>query len=293
MSEKIEQPRELEDLLEAIRARYDELSDRLQRIARHILEEPNDIAFETLAVVAERSNVQPSAIVRFAQAFGFSGASPMQRLVREGLLREDRSVGYAERIRQHRYSTSDEPEGPRELLSEFVQGNILALENLNHALGSRELSEAIEMLHKAETVFVAGFRRSFPVATYLAYMLGQAGKRTVLVDGLAGLQLQQVGGLRAGDLMLAISFAPYSHETLSLVEAAKGQCPVIAITDSVIGPIAKEADLILQVRESEVRGFRSLAASMCLAQSLAIGMAALRDESTAAEQPAKSLQHTI
>ena len=293
MPESKEQPHDFEEFLEAIRERHDELSDRLQRIARHILDEPHDIAFETLAVIAERSNVQPSAIVRFAQAFGFSGASPMQRLVREGLLREDRSVGYAERIRQHRYAVSGEPEGPRQLLSEFVQGNILALENLNHALGSRELSEAIEMLHYAETVFVAGFRRSFPVATYLAYMLGQAGKRTVLVDGLAGLQIQQVGGLRAGDVMLAISFAPYSHETLSLVEAAKGQCPVVAITDSVIGPIAKEADLILQVRESEVRGFRSLAASMCLAQSLAIGMAALRDEPSAADQPVKSSEPSI
>lgn len=278
MPENVSQPSDLDEFLEVIRARYDELSDRLQRIARHILDEPNDIAFETLAVIAERSNVQPSAIVRFAQAFGFTGATPMQRLIRDGLLREDRSVGYAERIRQHRYGITGEAEGPRQLLSEFVEGNILALENLNHALGLRELSEAIEMLHEAETVFVAGFRRSFPVATYLAYMLGQAGKRTVLVDGLAGLQNQQVGGLRAGDLMLAISFSPYSHETLSLVETAKGKCPVIAITDSVIGPIAKEANLILQVRESEVRGFRSLAASMCLAQSLAIGMAARRDE---------------
>lgn len=288
MPENIVQPRELEEFLEAIRARYDELSDRLQRIARHILDEPNDIAFETLAVIAERSNVQPSAIVRFAQAFGFSGASPMQRLVRDGLLREDRSLGYVERIRQHRYSVSGEAEGPRELLSEFVQGNIFALENLNHALGPRELSEAIDLLHQADTVFIAGFRRSFPVASYLAYMLGQAGKRTVLVDGLAGLHIQQIGGLRASDLMLAISFSPYSQETLSLVEAAKGHCPLIAITDSVISPIAKEADLILQVREAEVRGFRSLAASMCLAQSLAIGMAARRDEATLADQSIKT-----
>ena len=288
MLENVSQPRDLDEFLDVIRARYDDLSDRLQRIARHILDEPNDIAFETLAVVAERSGVQPSAIVRFAQAFGFSGATPMQRLVRDGLLREDRSVGYAERIRQHRYGTTGEAEGPRQLLSEFVEGNILALENLNHAVGLRELSEAIEMLHEAETVFVAGFRRSFPVATYLAYMLGQAGKRTVLVDGLAGLQIQQVGGLGAGDVMLAISFSPYSQETLNLVETAKGRCPVIAITDSVIGPIARDANLILQVRESEVRGFRSLAASMCLAQSLAIGAAARRDEAASDQEQIKS-----
>lgn len=278
MTEIVSPPRDLDEFLTAIRDRYDELSDRLQRIARHILDEPNDMAFETLAVIAERGNVQPSAIVRFAQAFGFSGASPMQRLIRDALLREDRSLGYAERIRQHRYAVAGDVEGPRQLLSEFVEGNILALENLNHALGLRELSESIDLLERAGTVFIVGFRRSFPVASYLAYLLAQTDKRIVLVDGLAGLQLQQTRGLDASDVIVAISFAPYSPETISLVEAAKGRCAIVAITDSVIGPIAKDATLVLQVRESEVRGFRSLAASMCLAQSLAIGLAAHKAE---------------
>lgn len=273
MTETKRPPKDLDSFLTAIRERYDTLSDRLQRIARHILDEPNDLAFETLAVVAERSKVQPSAIVRFAQAFGFSGASPMQRLIRDGLLQEDRSLGYAERIRQHRYAVADAEEGPRELLSEFVKGNILALENLNHSVGMRELSEASDMIEKAGTVFVAGFRRSFPVASYLSYMLAQAGKRIVLVDGIGGMHAQQVRDLHENDLLVAISYAPYSIETISLVEAFMDRGSVIAITDSVIGAVAKQGALILQVRESEVRGFRSLAASMCLAQSLAIGVA--------------------
>ena len=266
-------PEDLESFLLAIRERYDALSDRLQRIARHILDEPNDLAFETLAVVAERSGVQPSAIVRFAQAFGFAGASPMQRLIRDGLLQEDLSLGYAERIRQHRYATPGEEEGPRELLSEFVKGNILALENLNHSIGLRELTEAIDLIEKADTVYVTGFRRSFPVASYLTYMRAQADKRTVLVDGVGGLHLQQARGVRQGDVLVAVSFAPYSPETIALVDAFAEKGKVIAITDSVIGAIAKENALVLQVRESEVRGFRSLAASMCLAQALAIGLA--------------------
>lgn len=274
MNETVAPPGDLDELLAAIRDRYDDLSDRLKQIARHIIDEPNNVAFETLAVIAERSNVQPSAIVRFAQAFGFTGANPMQRLIREGLLREDRALGYSERIRQHRYAIAGDVEGPRQLLSEFVEGNILALENLNHAVGARELAEAIGLLDGAHTVFVVGYRRSFPVASYLSYLLAQGKKRTVLVDGLAGLQIQQTQGLGPNDVVVAISFAPYSAETIAVVEAVKGQSPIIAITDSVIGPIAKDANRVLQVRESEVRGFRSLAASMCLAQALAIGLAA-------------------
>lgn len=276
-------PEDLECFLREVRERYDTLSDRLQRIARHVLDEPNDLAFETVSVVAERSNVQPSAIVRFAQAFGFSGASPMQRLIREGLLKEDQSLGYAERIRQHRYATASEEEDPRGLLSDFVKGGILALENLNHSVGLRELSEALELIEQADTVYVAGFRRSFPVAAYLTYLLAQAGKRTVLVDGVGGLQEQQVKGARPGDLLVAISYAPYSPESVALVEAFASIGSVVAITDSVIGAIAKREALVLQVRESEVRGFRSLSASMCLAQSLAIGLASRRSLAAGAQ----------
>ena len=46
---------------------YDGLSKRLKQIARYVLDEPNELALETLAVIAKRCGVQPSAIVRFAQ----------------------------------------------------------------------------------------------------------------------------------------------------------------------------------------------------------------------------------
>jgi len=40
-----------------------------------------------------------SAIVRFAKTLGFSGASPMQRLLRDGLLAKHATLGYGERVR--------------------------------------------------------------------------------------------------------------------------------------------------------------------------------------------------
>ena len=48
---------------------------------------------------------------------------------------------------------------------------------------------------------------------------------------------------------------------------------ILSISDSLVSPIAKLASLVLHVRESEVRTFRSLAASICLAQALVIGFA--------------------
>jgi DNA-binding MurR/RpiR family transcriptional regulator len=123
-------------------------------------------------------------------------------------------------------------------------------------------------------VYVAGFRRSFPVAAYLAYSLLQVDKKTVFIDSLGGMSQQQVHGATEKDLLIAVSYHPYAGETVQLVDAASQRhCKVLAISDSLVSPVAKAANLVLQVREAEIRKFRSLSASMCLAQVLVISYA--------------------
>jgi DNA-binding MurR/RpiR family transcriptional regulator len=53
----------------------------------------------------------------------------------------------------------------------------------------------------------------------------------------------------------------------------RNKAQILSISDSRVSPIAKPASVALQVHDSEVRNFRSLAASMCLAQAVAIGFA--------------------
>jgi DNA-binding MurR/RpiR family transcriptional regulator len=273
MSAPAATPATADELRAAILARYEGLSKRLQQVARHVLDEPDDLALETLAVIAERSGVQPSAIVRFAKTFGFEGASQMQRLFRDGLLAGRRAPAYGERVR--RFSRTVEAQAARgELLDEFIEGASAALANLRQTAPRADLEAAIALLRRADTVYVVGFRRSFPVASYLAYSLQQAGKRTVFIDGVAGLARQQVQTLTPKDLLLAVSYQPYSEETVEAVTTAAALgAKVLSLSDSLVSPIAKPATVTLQVRESEIRGFRSLSASMCLAQALVIGFA--------------------
>jgi len=54
-------PRTSEEVRAAILARYEGLSKRLQQIARYVLDEPNAVALETLAVIGERAGAQLAA----------------------------------------------------------------------------------------------------------------------------------------------------------------------------------------------------------------------------------------
>lgn len=252
---------------------YDGLSKRLKQVARYVLDEPNELALETLAVIAERCGVQPSAIVRFAQAFGFSGASQMQRLFRDGLLSANNAIGYGERVRRFSESVSRTAAGEG-LLTEFVEGNILALQNLSETVSDKEMRGAVDLIANAAVVHVAGFRRAFPISAYLAYSLQQLGKHVQFIDGVGGLARPQANTIDDKDLLIAVSFHPYAPETVELTEiAARNGAQILSISDSRVSPIAKAADIALQVHDSEVRSFRSLAASMCLAQAVVIGFA--------------------
>ena len=275
MAESNNPPGTAEELRAAILVRYESLSKRLQQIARYVLDEPNAIALETLAVLSERTGVQPSAIVRFAKSFGFDGATQMQRLFRDGLLSGTAPLGYSERVREFNQNVEGKAVGdPSQVLGEFVEGNVLALQNLSKIIARDDLASAVKLISQAETVYVAGFRRSFPVAAYLAYSLLQVDKKTVFIDSLGGMSLQQVHGITGRDLLIAVSYHPYAGETVHVVDAAveKG-CKVLSISDSLVSPVAKPASLVLQVREAEIRKFRSLSASMCLAQALVISYA--------------------
>ena len=266
-------PKSAEEFRALLLNRYDKLSKRLQQVARYVLDEPNELALETLAVIAERCGVQPSAIVRFAQSFGFSGASQMQRLFRDGLLSANAALGYGERVRKFSESVSKTAAGDG-LLAEFVQGNVLALENLSETVSEEDMRSAVELIAKASVVHVAGFRRSFPISAYLAYSLQQLGKHVQFIDGVGGLAKPQANTIDRKDLLIAVSFHPYAPETVELVDiASRKGAKILSISDSRVSPIAKKASITLQVRDSEVRSFRSLAASMCLAQAVVIGFA--------------------
>ena len=268
-------PDNLESLRSAITSRYEELSPRLKQVASFVLDNPNDIALETLAVNAKRCDVQPSTIVRFAKVFGYSGASEMQRLFRDEILTAAPSPSYSERIRQfNERSDSVDRMLPYNVMQEFAESNIIALEHLRDAVRKEDLDRSIDLIQNAHTIYLAGVRRSFPVAAYLAYSLSHVEKRAFLLDGVAGMTSEQSWMLGADDLLIAVSFKPYANETLSVVEtAAANGVPMIAISDSRLSPIAKNADVCFEIKDAEVRQFRSLTASMCLAQTLVISYA--------------------
>src|SRR3546814_5085588 len=108
----------------------------------------------------------------------------MQRLFRDGLLSENAALGYGERVRQFHETVNSKNEGI-DVLAEFVEGNVLALHNMADSIAKADIAKAVRMIADAETGHVAGLRRYFPVAAYLAYSPQNEGKRLQFIDVVA------------------------------------------------------------------------------------------------------------
>lgn len=261
---------------EALRAqilgRYESLSKRLQQVATHVIDHPSDFALETLATIAERIGVQPSTIVRFAKEFGFDGASSMQRLFRDQLVSSPTELGYRQRVRRISDKTADGMPDAPSLLNEFVEASCASLRVLQNDKTNAFVEATIAAILEAEVVYVVGFRRSFSIASYISYAIGRTGKRVCAIDGVGGMQAQQIAGAGARDLVIAISFAPYADETLDACEVASAAGSVVhTLTDSELSPLGRTSRHMLAVHDAEVRGFRSLLATQLIAQTIVIG----------------------
>lgn len=248
-----------------------DLPRRMRQCAEYLAAHSDRIAVSTVAGLASGAGVPPSALMRFCQVLGFSGYSDMQRLFRDAYA--PGLPDYATRLRNLKAQGAGSPAA---LLAEVIEAGRSSLESLAKSADDAALGRAVAVLAGAGTVHLAGLRRAFPVASYLAYIFEKMAVPTILHDRVGGLDHRFA--LRPGDAVLAISFAPCSAGTLGLVQEARAMgLRVVALTDRTGSPSARLADAVLTVEEVDFGAFRSLSAMIALAMALAVAVASARE----------------
>ncbi len=252
-----------------IRDTYPSMSKRLQQVAQFVLNNPKTIAFETIAVVADDIGVPPSTLIRFSASLGYKGFNDLKMVIKGDVLAS--TLNYGSRIElldEEQHWQGDN------LLSQLVDANRTALAELENSITPDEIKRATALMAAADNIFVLGSGRAYPVATYCYYALNHANARAFLLNGGGGMQQEEINNIQVSDLLIVISYSPYASATSSLAQAvAERGVPILALTDSVSSPLSNFSQVTLQVQDGQVEGFRSLSASMLLAQVLALSLA--------------------
>ena len=260
--------------IEEFQARLVEISDglpkRLLQCADFIGLNTDRIAVSTVAELSAAAGVQPSAFMRFCQLMGFSGFSDMQRMFRDTY--RMRWPDYTTRLENLRATGSDSPSA---LLAEFVEAGRASLSNLASSIDPAQLDRAVDALVKAPTIHVIGLRRAFPIASYLTYAFEKMEIPAMLHDGVGNFNMRHA--LRPGDALIAITFAPYTQDTIDMARyASENGHEVVALTDALNSPLHRLGSIALMISELDVGAFRSLSASLSLAMALAVSVGTRR-----------------
>lgn len=267
-------PQEFSKLRDLIVEARKRMPKRLAQVAAYTIEFPDDIAFGTVSRISEQAAVQPSTLVRFAKALGYQGFSQLQSVFQQRL--RDRPNNYEARLQA--FDAHALGRSPAMALVEGLsQAAIGSIEKFRERIKLDALDEAAKILAGAETIYLIGLRRSYPITSYLSYALGTLGIRTMLIGSPNGVDRELLSFAGPRDAALAVSFTPYAPTTVEYTrQIAAQKAPLVAITDSPFSPLVFNARVWFEIVENDFEGFRSLAATMTLAAALAVAVAERR-----------------
>jgi DNA-binding MurR/RpiR family transcriptional regulator len=247
------------------------LSPELRRAARFVLDRPDDVALTSMRGLARDAGVQPATMVRLARAAGFSGYEEFREPFRHRL--RDRPMDYVSRART--IQSHGEGSGVPRLLAEVQAATDANVRMTFAASDASTFNSAAAALAGSRRVFVAGLRSCFPIAFSFHYAYRMFRGDVQLLDGHGGTFSDGLRDIGSGDAMFAVSIDPYTAETVQAVAHAKERgATVVSLTDTLVSPLATNADHVLLVRCDGPPFFGSLAAALAVVEALIVVLVA-------------------
>jgi DNA-binding MurR/RpiR family transcriptional regulator len=249
-----------------ITRRYQSLPPKLKIAARYVLDSPKEVAIQSMRTVAGNAKLQPAAMLRLARELGFDSYETFRALYVNWLSVGDTTyVGRAGSLRRRRAAR-----GPEKLLSDIYNIEVGSLDRTLGGSNAAAFEKAAKLLLASRRVYILGLRSLFPAAYYLDYTCRLFTDKSVLMSGVGGTVADELRRATQQDAIVAFSFELYAQLTVDVVRyAAERRVKIVAITDSVVSPIAEHASALLLAPNAGASLFPSILPAMVVAHALA------------------------
>lgn len=253
-------------LRQQLLALYEGLPSQLRAAAHWVIEHSSEVALLSMRDQARRAGVPPSTMTRLAQRLGLNGYDDLRTLYAESLLRDQ--GGFTRKAGELR--ARRDARGEDALSSDLIEATASRIAALGEGEGPAQLAEAARLMIAARRSFVIGQRAGFSVAYQLAYISTLAGCDARLLDQPGGIGLDHLRDADSRDVLVAISVHPYTRASVDTVTyaAARGM-KIVAITDSVVSPLARNADVTVIVGVESPSFFHTMGAAFVAAEAIA------------------------
>ncbi|MGK7871112.1 MurR/RpiR family transcriptional regulator [Falsiroseomonas sp. E2-1-a20] len=255
---------------------FDALSGQLRSAARFVADHPAEVAMHSMRRIAQQAGVAPVTMLRLARRLGLGDYNSLRSICRDRVRESTPGNHFAQRARAlQARGTASEGGG---LATDLLAADLLAADrqNLEHTLcpqNAARLQEAMPLLAEARRVLIVARRSCYPVACCFHYAYSLFRTNAVLLEDRAGSFGPELLDIGPSDVLLAVSFEPYSAETITTVETAReAGASILALTDTEFSPLARAATVTLLAANGSPAFLQSIVAATALVQALVIGV---------------------
>lgn len=254
-----------QDLMRIIQIKFPRLSKGQKLIAEYILKHYDKAAFMTASRLGDTVGVSESTVVRFANELGYSGYPKLQMGLQELIKSKLTSV--------QRIEISSDLITEENVLKSVLKADMENIRATLEKLNTNTFDEVLKAIFRAKRIYIVGFRSSQALADFLSFYLGLVfdNVRQVL-PGVSDI-FEQLLKLGHDDLVIGIGFPRYSSRTVEALKFAKSKnAEIVAITDSLLSPLASNADYALITQSNMASFVDSLVAPLSVINALIVAV---------------------
>ncbi len=232
----------MEFLGEKLKGKARHLTQAQRRLLEYILAHDDESVFLGVGDLARKGGVSQATVVRLAKALGFKGFPELQRELRAHFRNRLTTISRLQK-------TVKKVAHPEDVLIKVMQNDMENIAATLKETSLREFQDFVQCLASAERIIIVGLRSAHSLAVFFGVALEFLQKNVWVIQPGIGDMWDRLLGLRPGDLVVGISFPRYTNQTVEVLRLAKQKrVTTLAITDSLISPLAQYADHVITAR---------------------------------------------
>lgn len=260
------------DLMRTIQLKFPKLSKGQKLIAQYILNDYDKAAFMTASKLGTTVGVSESTVVRFAIELGFAGYPKLQKALQEMIKNKLTTVQRLELSTEY----INEENALKGVLKADMENIRATLEKINQ----KTFEDVVNHIFKAKKIYIVGLRSSSALSEFLGFYLNLILNNVHVVNNGISDIFEQMINVGEDDLVIGIGFPRYAMKTINVLSFAQTRkAKVVAITDSLLSPLASKADYTLIAQSNMVSFVDSIVAPMSIINALIVSVG-MREKDT-------------
>jgi len=251
-------------IVRQLKDEFSDFSPRLKQVAKYITDNPADFGLDPIRTTSQKIGISTFTLVRMAKVLGFASFEALREPFRAAL------VTISEVSEDPAWLTELSAKGEiGKEQARTARNTITNVQRSLHLIDPEKMERVVDALFAADTVYVTGVRATYSLAYYFHYVGRMSLPSLRLIPRLINSTIDELNTAGPRDVLIAITFSPYSKETIEACRfAVRRGSKIILITDSSLVVPDMEPTEVLVASILSTHHFGSYTGAMAVLENL-------------------------